>query len=216
MTDFERPDYSKLADFERPNYGGLPGLPGQDDLGGWAQEVEDATFERGINQLQPGFDQRQDELRTRLANQGLPMTGEAYDHATNRLDQSQGNQRENLALSSVLAGRQEQSRLYDIGSRRRGQLFNEQTTRRGQTAAERGQQFNEFTTQRGQTAAERGQQFGEFTTRRGQSAGERGQMFGEVTTRRNQSAADQARSRFQQQLANRQQQAERSHRIACQ
>ena len=62
LPGFERPDYSKLADFEQPNYGGLPGLPGNEDLGGWAQELEDATYQRGINQLQPGFDQRQKRI----------------------------------------------------------------------------------------------------------------------------------------------------------
>ena len=204
LADFENPDYSKLADFEQPNYGGLPGLPGNENLGGWAQELEDATYQRGINQLQPGFDQRQKELSNRLVNQGLPEGSEAHTNALEEMRSSQGRQRENLALSSVAAGRQEQSRLYDIGSRRRGQLFGEQTTRRGQTAAERGQQFNEFTTQRGQTAAERGQQFNEFTTQRGQQAGERGQVFGEQTTRRNQSAAEQAQA-FRQQMQSRQQ-----------
>ena len=117
------------------------------------------------------------ELSNRLVNQGLPQGSEAHTNALEEMRSSQGRQRENLALSSVAAGRQEQSRLYDIGSRRRGQLFGEQTTRRGQTAAERGQQFNEFTTQRGQTAGERGQQFGEQTTRRNQSAAEQAQAF---------------------------------------
>ena len=59
-------------------------------------------------------------MAQRLQNQGLPVGSEAYNQELNRFDRSRGDQLENLALSSVGAGRQEQGRLFgqDLSSGR--------------------------------------------------------------------------------------------------
>ncbi|MPY72160.1 MAG: hypothetical protein GEU92_19035 [Alphaproteobacteria bacterium] len=114
------------------NFDGLQEISGQGDLENYGAGLEEATFQRGENLLRPGMDRAREMEHTRLANQGLPESGEAYDEAIGRLDQSQQAQLENLALSSVGAGRQEQSRLAGLEQQIRQQGISERLTERGQ------------------------------------------------------------------------------------
>ena len=114
------------------DFSGLPGISGMDDLAAGAQPLEQATYQRGMNLLQPGFDRQQNDLATNLANRGIPLNSEAYNDALNRLDRSQGGQLENLALSSVGAGRAEQSRLFGLEQSGRQQALSELLTQRSQ------------------------------------------------------------------------------------
>ena len=92
--------------------GNLPDLVTEIDQsifeGTGAQEVTDALFQQGQGFLDPIFDERERELTTRLANQGIPVGSEAFD-----FDFFQGFEREkgrafnDLSLSSILAGGQE-------------------------------------------------------------------------------------------------------------
>ena len=114
------------------DFSGLPAVPGQGGLLGAAQPLEQATYRRGMNLLRPQFDEARSNLETSLANRGIAMGSEAYDDALDRLDRAQGGQLENLALSSVGAGRQEQSRLFDLGMQGRRQGISEMLTQRSQ------------------------------------------------------------------------------------
>jgi hypothetical protein len=91
--------------------GTMPGFnPGNyNDL---SASAEKATFDRGFNLLKPIFDQRNRTFDQTMANRGLPVGGEAYNDSFNLERGSQDRELENLALSSVLAGRQEQGRLF--------------------------------------------------------------------------------------------------------
>ena len=51
-------------------------------------------------------------MAQRLQNQGIPIGSEAYNKEQDRFSRSRGDALENLALSSVGAGRQEQGRLF--------------------------------------------------------------------------------------------------------
>lgn len=114
------------------DFSGLPQISGQQDLLNASQPLEQATFQRGLNLLQPGLDQREQALQSRLANQGIPRGSEAFDTATGNFDRSRQQQLENLALSSVGAGRQEQSRLFGLQQAGRQQGLSELLTQRGQ------------------------------------------------------------------------------------
>lgn len=116
---------------------GLPQAPGTNDFSGDAQRVEQATFDRTMGLLRPEFDQREAQLRTRLSNQGLPQTGEAYRKAQDRFGQERGNIELNAAQDAVSAGRAEQSRLFGLGTQARQQGINERQL-------ERNQAFNEL------------------------------------------------------------------------
>ena len=152
------------------------------DPRGFAQqgnELEQATYQRGLNRINPGLQQQQQALSQRLVNQGLPIGSEAYNDALNRLDQSQGDQRENLALSSIGAGRQEQGRLFgqDLASRQfgageAGRQFGERFGATQFNAGEAGRGFAEL-------MASNQNQFGQNLSANQFNAGERNTNFGQ-------------------------------------
>ena len=74
--------------------------------------LEQATFQRGLNRIDPYLQEQRKAMAQRLQNQGLPIGSEASNQELDRFDRSRGDQLENLALSSVGAGRQEQGRLF--------------------------------------------------------------------------------------------------------
>ena len=93
-----------------------------------AAELEKATFDRGRNLLQPGFDETRRRLENSLIQRGIPRGSAAYIEAIRDLNQNQGTALENLALSSVQAGRQEQSRQLQSDLARRSGIINELST----------------------------------------------------------------------------------------
>lgn len=108
---------------------GLPQLANtQTGFSAERQRAEDAVFNRGMSKLGPLFQMERDRVAQDLANRGLTVGSEAYNNALDRVDRSQGEQLENLALSSVGAGGQEQSRMFGLASGARGQLFGERAT----------------------------------------------------------------------------------------
>ncbi len=118
---------------------GLPGLTGPEarDFGDQAAQLEQATFQRGLGLLDPGFARESADIEATLVERGLPFQSEAARRARAGLQERQGLARENLALSSVGAGRQEQSRLFNIeqaqaalANAARGQGFQEQAFQR--------------------------------------------------------------------------------------
>lgn len=114
------------------NFNGLPEISGQDDLAAQAQGLEDATYQRGYNRIAPDLQQNQDDEYTRLANQGIAEGSDAWNKAIARRDANEADQLENLALSSVGAGRAEQSRINALEMQNRQQGIQERLTERGQ------------------------------------------------------------------------------------
>lgn len=114
------------------DFSGLPQISGAGDLAGAAQPLEQATFQRGLNLLQPGLDRQQQDLEVRLANQGIPQGSDAFNEAVGNFERNRGQQLENLALSSVGAGRAEQSRLFGLEQAARQQGLSELLTQRQQ------------------------------------------------------------------------------------
>ncbi|MCH7888583.1 MAG: hypothetical protein IIA00_04830, partial [Proteobacteria bacterium] len=109
------PEFGSELDFTD-----LVKLPGTDDFSVDASRVEDATFQRLTGLLNPGFERQDRTLFQRLANQGLPEGGEAFDDALEQLRLAQGELRGRAALDAVGAGRAEQSRLFGLADRARG------------------------------------------------------------------------------------------------
>lgn len=114
----------------------LPGGVNADTFGQQRDQVSQATFDRAMNLLRPEY-ARQDRRREQdLANRGLPMSGEAYQVDRSNTARSRGETLNQLALSSVLAGGQEQSRML-------GDILGTSQTGIGQASANRAQQFGE-------------------------------------------------------------------------
>lgn len=89
----------------------LSGQLGAQRLGsmGDGSNVQQAVFDRGMSLLNPVFERREDQLRQRLANQGLPQSSGAFTRELGRFDTGVNQELERLAMSSVLAGSNEQT-----------------------------------------------------------------------------------------------------------
>jgi hypothetical protein len=101
----------------------LPTLP--TDFEDTRRQVTQSVFDRQLGLLQPEFTRQREALEQNLADRGLPIGGEAYNSAIDRLERQQGEQQQRLAQQADVAGGQEASRLFGQASTARGQLFRE-------------------------------------------------------------------------------------------
>ena len=181
-------DPSQTQQFD-PNSGRYFGAPNR-DFAGQGNSLEQATFQRGLNRIDPYLQEQRSAMAQRLQNQGLPVGSEAYDQELNRFDRSRGDQLENLALSSVGAGRQEQGRLFgqDLASqgfnaREAQRQFGERLGATSFNAGEQGRGFRERLAsnqnQFGQRLASNQFNAGESARNFGERFGGEGQFFGQ-------------------------------------
>ena len=168
-----------------PNSGRYQGAPNPMGFQGQGNSLEQATFQRGLNQIDPYLQKQRSSLAQRLANQGLPVGSEAHSNEMNRFDRSRGDALENLALSSVGAGRSEQGRLFgqDLASRQFG-------------SGEAGRQFRERLQATGFNAGEAGRGFRERMIGTQFNAGEAGRGFREALASNQNSSARTASNQF--------------------
>lgn len=130
----------------------LVGLPDvRQDFAEQGRELEQATFERGLGLLSPGFEREREAANLQLTERGLPLGSESAAGVLDPLAERQDAARRQLALASVGAGRAEQARLFGQQSQLRGQQFGE----RGQAG-----QFANVAQQQGFGQALAGGQFG--------------------------------------------------------
>ena len=133
------------------------------DFGGERQRVEQSQYQRALDLLSPQLQQEEQQLRSRLVSQGLPEGSQAYQDAMSTFSRQRANQLSNLALGAVEAGGREQSRMSDLLSRNRQQLFGEQGTLFGEGGAleaEASRRFgegNQFWQNQRELFADRGQ-----------------------------------------------------------
>lgn len=88
-------------------------------------EIEQATFKRAMNMLEPGLQQQTRDFQQSMADRGLPSGGAAYDNEYANIQRAQASARENAALSAVLAGNDAALRGRAVNLSERGQQFNE-------------------------------------------------------------------------------------------
>lgn len=102
------------------DFSGAPQLPGVGDFSADRLRVEEALMARQND----GFGRQEDDLRTRLANQGVTAGSEAFDREMDTLNRS----RVDARTQATLAGGQEQSRMFGLGMSARQQDVGERTT----------------------------------------------------------------------------------------
>ena len=100
--------------------GGLP--PATTDFSADRQRVEEALLSR----LEPQFARDEEAMRTRLLNSGIRLGTEPYAADQDALNRS----RTDARMQAILAGGQEQSRLYGINSDARARGIQERTFQR--------------------------------------------------------------------------------------
>ncbi len=146
------PEFSSELDFS-----GLPALQGGGDFSADASRVEDASFQRALGLLNPEFERQEGRLRQTLANQGLPIGGEAFEGEFDRFDRGRNEALNRASLDAVGAGRAEQSRLFGLSKAARGQGLSELLQQEQLARTARQQGVSERTGQRGS-------QFGELAS----------------------------------------------------
>lgn len=153
---------ANLSGFGRINLDGMPDL--NIDFSGEAKKAQDATYQSGYNLMRPQLELQQRRAEQRLADQGIPITGEASigdNGVLTALNRDQGQQLNNLSLASVLAGNDRQNQLYNQALQGRGQLFGEQSTMADLLDRQRQQQYGENQGVFNAQAQNRQQLFGE-------------------------------------------------------
>jgi len=103
-------------------------IPGIDDFSAERNEVQDALFERYMSRLDPRFDDQRAALETTLANQGIFEGSEAYDNSLRNFNFSRNDATQSALNESVLAGGNEQSRMFNQALAARGAQFGENAT----------------------------------------------------------------------------------------
>ena len=132
--------------FQGPQTGPLPGLgapnlQGSFDTSGLPQipqnieqfrgDVEQAVFDRGQALLDPVFGDQERRLDQKLANQGLPQSGEAVDRDKTRFADARNRAFTDLANAATITGGQEASRSLGDILGAQGQGFNQALTSTG-------------------------------------------------------------------------------------
>lgn len=161
LTELGNPDNltANLGNFGSIDTSGLPNI--NQDFGAQSQQAQDAYFQSGLSLLQPQLDLQRRRTEQKLANQGLPISGEAYSGELNRMDASQGQQLNQLAYGAVDAGNQRQNQLYSQALQGNNQLFGQQSTIADLLDRQRQQQYGENQGVFNAQAQNRNQLFGE-------------------------------------------------------
>jgi hypothetical protein len=84
---------------------------GPEDFAEQGQQINRATYQSALNNLNPQFKDQDTQLRDYLSNRGIPINSPAYAKALTDLRRDRGNQLNQLSLQSTLAGSAEQDRL---------------------------------------------------------------------------------------------------------
>ena len=126
------------------------------------QRAEDASYDRATSRLDPRFEQGQQSLEVKLANQGLKAGDEAYDNAMGNFNRGKEDAYSNAQNTAVMQGKGESAQDFqqqvgqaDYANKLRDSAMNEGLTQRSTSLNEmnavlNGQQvnapqFNQFT-----------------------------------------------------------------------
>tara|TARA_R110000824_G_scaffold382431_1_gene575631 strand:- start:189 stop:1361 length:1173 start_codon:yes stop_codon:yes gene_type:complete len=123
------------------NTAGLTALT--NDPVGLRSNIEQTLFNRQLGLLQPEFTRQTQDLQQNLADRGIPITSQAYNDATNRLQAQQGEQMQRLAQQATLAAGQESDRIVDQSRNIRAQQFGERAAAGEFGLASQGQGFGQ-------------------------------------------------------------------------
>lgn len=117
------------------DFSGAPALPGTNDFSADRDAVTNALLARS----EPQFQRDEEATRTRLMNQGLAAGSEASNYDLDTLNRARNDARN----QAILAGSQEQSRLFGLASQARNQYTGERAQQGNFANAAQGQQFSQ-------------------------------------------------------------------------
>lgn len=98
------------------NYSGVDTTPSIDQFEGDRARVEKAVYDRQMRLMQPDLDQQRKSLEERLIQTGNPLGSEAYNKEMDRYNRNYNESLQSLADKSILAGADEQNRLFNTAN----------------------------------------------------------------------------------------------------
>ena len=107
------------------NLNGLSQLPGINDFGAERNRVEQALYGRATSRLDPRFQQEQSGLENRLVNMGIARGSAAWNREMENFGRTKNDAYSTAMQDMILAGGQEQSRLFADALSGRQQGFTE-------------------------------------------------------------------------------------------
>lgn len=133
---------------------GLPALPGQDDLNGYRQQTQDALYDRSTQYLDPQFSQGQEQLESKLANQGVVQGSEAYNNAMSNFGATKNQAYESARNDAISGGSADMTNMFNLGSQARSQVYGEDLAGNQADNSARSQGLNELFSLREQPLTE--------------------------------------------------------------
>jgi hypothetical protein len=154
---------------------GLGDMPSMDNGG------REAVTNSLMQLMQPQIDRDRESQRAALANQGITMGSQPWQSA----QQAQGDNENRLRLNAVLAGGQEQSRLFGLGMAGRQQRYGENLGGLQGYLGANQQRFGQQNANFANSLNADQQRFGQQNAAFQDALQRRGQMAGEQVTARN-------------------------------
>ena len=103
----------------RPNsidYSGVDATPTLDQFEGDRSRVEKSVYDRQMRLMQPDLEQQRKSIEERLVQTGNPLGSESYAKEMDRYDRNYNESLQNLGDRAVLAGADEQNRLFNTAN----------------------------------------------------------------------------------------------------
>lgn len=113
-------DYQRNLDLSN-----LPALQGTDDAA--RKQISDALYNKQTAYLDPQYQQREDQLRTRLATQGITQNSEAWNNALDEQNRSRSFDYDQARNSAITGSGNEISQLAATALANRGEMYNEKS-----------------------------------------------------------------------------------------
>lgn len=146
------------------NLEGMSAMPAAGDYGAERQEVIDAYYRQGARNLDPQFQQQEENMRARLLNSGVREGTEAWQRAWDDFSRSRTGAYGDLTDRSIIGGGREQSRMLADTLGIRQQDFGERMGTAQQRDAETLNRLNAQLAELGFENQAYGQQFGQDVT----------------------------------------------------
>lgn len=118
------------------DYSSAPALPGVDDFSADRQRVEQAILGRARGELDTRYAQETADFEQMMANQGVDIGSERYKRERALFDKGRNEAYNDAGFRAMIAGGDEQSRLFKMGLEARKQSVDEQSALRASRIAD--------------------------------------------------------------------------------
>ena len=132
------------------SYDGLTDMPNMSDLNGAREAAETASFNRAWDRMNPTFEQEEQALQTKLANQGIVQGSDAYNREMDNYARRKNDARIAAGYDSVNAGQSMMSNQLANALMSRQQGISERTAGRAMNNEARANAINDRLLERSQ------------------------------------------------------------------